>query len=199
MGTKDARVDAYIAKSADFAKPILKSVRATVHAACPEVVETIKWGFPHFTYNGMLCATAAFKAHCALVFWKGKLVVGDAPASKGGAMGQLGRITKLADLPSKPALTKLVKKAMKLNDEGIKAPRDKTKPKSPPKVPADLAAALKRNAKARAAFEKFPPSHKREYVEWITSAKRDETRARRLAQAIDQIAQGKSQSWKYER
>jgi uncharacterized protein YdeI (YjbR/CyaY-like superfamily) len=196
MATTDPRVDAYIAKSAEFARPILKYLRAAVHAASPEIEETLKWSMPHFMYKGMLCGMAAFKQHCAFGFWKGKLV---ADLSE-EAMGQFGCITKVSDLPSKRALTAYVKKAMALNDAGVKSPtRTKNaKPKSPVKVPDDLAAALRRNKKAGATFEGFSPSHRREYVEWITEAKREETRAKRLATALEWLAEGKSRNWKYE-
>src|SRR4051812_14802244 len=164
MGTRDARVDAYIAKSADFARPILTHLREVVHAACPDVEETMKWSFPHFQYKGMLCSMAAFKEHCAFGFWKGALVVGkgDGEAEKG--MGQFGRIAGLSDLPTKKVLTGYIKEAMRLNDEGVKSPsRSKPKPKTPREVvvPDDLARALKANKKAGATFEGFSPSHRR--------------------------------------
>lgn len=196
MGTRDRRVDAYIAKSADFAKPILEYIREVVHEACPDVEETIKWGFPNYQYKGMLCSMAAFKEHCTFGFWKGSLVVDAADRRSDDAMGQLGRITKLSDLPPRKKLVAYVKKARELNDAGVKVVR-KTKPKPALEPPADLLAALKKNKKAHASFEGFPPSHKREYVEWIIDAKTDETRQRRLAQAVEWIAEGKPRNWKY--
>jgi uncharacterized protein YdeI (YjbR/CyaY-like superfamily) len=199
MGTRDPRVDAYIAKSADFARPILTAIRDTVHAACPETVEEMKWSFPHFTYKGMLCGMAAFKQHCTFGFWKGSLVLGGS-AKDADAMGQFGRITRVSDLPAKKAFTGYIKKAMALNDEGVKIerrpPRRATVDTAPP---ADLAAALKKNKKANASFKAFPPSHKREYIEWITEAKGGDTRARRLKTAVDWMAEGKPRNWKYER
>jgi uncharacterized protein YdeI (YjbR/CyaY-like superfamily) len=198
MGTRDARVDTYIAKSAGFARPILEHLRDVVHAACPEVEETMKWSFPHFQYKGILCSMAAFKEHCAFGFWKGALVVGEG-ADGEKAMGQFGRITTLSDLPSKKVLTGYIKKAMQLNADGVKSPT-RSKPKAPPKpvvVPDDLSAALRANAKARATFEKFPPSHKREYIDWITEAKTQATRARRLETAVEWMAEGKPRNWKY--
>ena len=120
MGTRDARVDAYIAKSADFARPILNHLREVVHAACPDVEETMKWSFPHFQYQGMLCSMASFKEHCAFGFWKGSLVVGKDAAEAEKAAGQFGRLTKVSDLPSKKVLTGYIKEAMKLNEDGVK-------------------------------------------------------------------------------
>jgi uncharacterized protein YdeI (YjbR/CyaY-like superfamily) len=197
MGKRDARVDAYIAKSGDFAKPILTHLRELVHTTCPDVEETMKWSFPHFMYGGMLCSMAAFKEHCAFGFWKGALVLGkDGPEADRGA-GQFGRITKVAELPSKKELTGYIKKAMKLNDEGVKAERARPKERSELVVPDDLAAALARNKKAQATFDKFSPSHKREYVEWITEAKAEPTRIRRLETAIEWMAEGKPRNWKY--
>ena len=198
-GKRDPRVDAYIEKSADFAKPILTHLRDVVHAACPQVEETMKWSFPHFMHHGMMCAMAALKQHCTFGFWKGELVVGRASAEDERAMGQFGRITGLAGLPSRKALTAYIRKAAKLNEEGIKPSRAKPKPRPEAAVPDDLASSLKRNRKAAATFAAFSPSQRREYVEWIVEAKREETRAKRLAQAIEWIAEGKSRNWKYEK
>ncbi|MBK7878799.1 MAG: YdeI/OmpD-associated family protein [Planctomycetes bacterium] len=196
MGTKDPRVDSYIAKVAPFAKPILTHLRAVVHAACPSVSETIKWGSPSFEYEGILCNMAAFKAHCAFGIWKHDLVVeGDTKAKE--AMGSFGRITSLSDLPPKTTLVRYLKKAMKLNEQGIQAARKKTVPKEPIAVHPEFRAALAKSKKARATFDAFPPGHRREYLEWIADAKRDETRARRIATAIEWLEQGKSRNWKY--
>jgi len=197
MGSRDRRVDAYIAKSGDFAKPILKHLREIVHEACPEAEETMKWSFPHFDYKGMLCAMAAFKQHCTFGFWKGSLIV-DRNGESLAAMGQFGRITAISDLPSKRVLGGYVRAAAKLNDEDIKVVR-KPKLKKPLAVPANLREALKKNRKALGTFEDFSPSQKREYVEWITESKREETRERRLKQAVEWMSQGKTRNWKYAR
>jgi len=198
MGKRDPRVDDYIRKAAPFAQPILTDIRQTVHASCPDVEEAMKWSFPHFLYKGMLCSMAAFKQHAAFGFWKGSLVTG---SGKGpDAMGQFGRITKRSDLPSSKVLAGFVKKAAKLNDAGVKVAREpKRTTAKPVKTPADLAAALKKAPNAKAGFDALSPSHKREYVEWITEARTEDTRARRLAQAIEWMAEGKSRNWKYER
>ena len=198
MGTRDDRVDAYIAKSPEFARPILTHLRDLVHAACPDVEETMKWSRPHFLYKGMLCGMSAFKEHCAFGFWNGSVVAkGKGDEAKDGA-GQFGRITQVADLPSKKILTGYIKEAMKLNEAGIKSPT-RTKPKTPREVivPDDLRAALQKNKKALATFEKFPPSHKREYIEWITEAKTEATRTKRLDTTIEWLAEGKPRNWKY--
>jgi hypothetical protein len=197
MGKRDPRIDAYIAASADFAKPILKYLREVVHEACPDVEETIKWRMPHFDYQGILCGMAAFKEHCAFNIWKGSLIVGGGAPE---AMGNFGRITKLSDLPSKKTLTGYIKQAMKLREDGVKNPaRSKPRKASEVVVPSDLASALRKNKKAATAFEGFPPSHKREYAEWISDAKRDETRKRRVDTAVEWMAEGKSRNWKYEK
>jgi len=203
MGKKHPGVDAYIAKSADFAKPILKRIRKVVHAACPAVEEELKWNFPHFLYKGMLCGMAAFKAHCSFGFWRGSLLAEKFPElgeNSKESMGKFGRITDDSELPADKLLAQYIKAAMKLNDDGIK-PKKLAKPKRKPaaKVPDYLLAALKKNKKAFVSFEGFSPSCKREYVEWITGAKQEETRQRRLAQAIAWIAEGKSRNWKYEK
>src|SRR6185436_6775945 len=198
MGRRDPRVDAYIREAAPFARPILEEIRETVHAACPDVEEAMKWRFPHFMYHGMLCGMAAFKQHAAFGFWKGSLVVG---AGNGAdAMGQFGRVTKRSDLPSRRVLAGYVKKAAALNEQGIKAPRAaKRSPKAPIAVPPDVTAAFKKNRRALLGFEALSPSHRREYLEWITEAKTETTRARRLEQALAWMAEGKSRNWKYER
>ena len=196
MANTDPRVDAYIEKSADFARPILKHLRKVVHAACPEVEETIKWSFPHFDYKGeMMCSMASFKAHCAFGFWKGSLVLGDKVVD--GAMGHLGRITSLDDLPSDRTLTSYIRKAARLNDEGVKAVRAPRRSTAEVEVPEDLTKALKKNKKALATFAAFPPSHKREYVQWIVEARGADTRKRRLESAVEWIAEGKPRNWKY--
>jgi len=204
VGTRDPRVDAYIARSADFAKPILKHLRELVHRACPEVQETMKWSFPHFDYKGMLCDMAAFKAHCSLGFWKASLLkkriaIDVRTGKRKDGMGNFGRICSLRDLPSDATLVELIKQAAELNEQGIKQARPKPQKKKPVRIPADLAAALNKNARARAAFDAFSPSHKREYIDWISEAKSDDTRQRRLETALEWIAHGKHRHWKYER
>jgi uncharacterized protein YdeI (YjbR/CyaY-like superfamily) len=196
MGSRGVRVDAYLKKSAAFARPILKHLREVVRDACPEVVETIKWGMPSFEYEGLLCGVAAFKGHCAFGFWKHALVVGDDARAR-ESMGSFGRITALADLPSKAVLRRYVRKAMRLNEQGVKAPREKTRPRKRVPMHPDLKRALARSRKAAATFKAFSPSHQREYLEWIAEAKRDETRTRRVAKAIEWLAEGKPHNWKY--
>ncbi|MES2163108.1 MAG: YdeI/OmpD-associated family protein [Pseudomonadota bacterium] len=198
MPTIDPRVDAYIAKSAEFAQPILKHLRAVVHEACPDVEETMKWSFPHFMYKGMMCGMSAFKAHCALGFWKGELLMADEANRE--AMGQFGRIETVKDLPSKKVLTGYIKKAMKLNDDGIAAPaRAKPAEPRPLFVPDDFAEALRAVPAALRHFEAFSPSKKRDYAEWIAEAKTEATRSRRREQAVEWIAEGKARNWKYEK
>ena len=203
MGTKDSRIDAYIDKAADFAKPILGHLRRVVHAGCPDVVETIKWGFPHFEHKGVLCSMAAFKQHCAFGFWKGSILAEKHPELAGAedpAMGQLGRITAISDLPEEEKLLQYVREAAALNDQGVKAP-NRSKPRKDREldVPDDLIEALRSNPQALATFEGFSPSNKREYVEWVTEAKSEETRKRRLDTAIEWMAEGKIRNWKYVR
>lgn len=200
MPTLDPRIDEYIAKSAPFAQPILAHLRQVIHDACPEVEETIKWGMPFFMYNGLLCNMASFKAHCTFGFWKGELLVAQEDDKGREAMGQFGRITSLKDLPPKRTLAGYVKKAMALNVDGIKAPA-RTRQKEPHalSVPDDFLAALEDVPAASAYFAAFPPSAKRDYVEWLLDAKTETTRQRRLEQAVEWIAEGKRRFWKYEK
>jgi len=196
MGKKDPRIDLYVANAPDFAKPILTEIRGRVHAACPEVEEALKWRQPSFEYKGLMCGMAAFKEHCVFGFWKAPLVLG-AAAEGANAMGYRDKITSIADLPPKTVFKANIRKAMALNDAGIGVEKPAKTAKPPVVVPADLAAAVKKNRKAQATFEAFSPSHRREYVEWVTEAKTEATRARRLAQAVEWLAEGKPRNWKY--
>jgi len=197
MGRKDPRVDAYIAKAAPFARPILNHLREVIHASSSDIDEAMKWSFPHFMYKGILASMASFKEHAAFGFWKGSLIV-DKAGRSAEAMGQFGRITSVKDLPSKRVLTGYVKQAVKLNDAGVPSPtRSRPKLKRPVVVPKDLAAALKQNRKALTTYKGFPPSQRREYVEWITEAKTDATRRKRLTTAVEWMSEGKRRMWKY--
>jgi uncharacterized protein YdeI (YjbR/CyaY-like superfamily) len=194
---KDPRIDAYIDKAAPFARSILKYLRKVVHAGCPEVEETLKWSMPHFDYKGVMCGMAAFKEHCAFGFWKSTLILGNNKVEE-EAMGHFGRITSLDDLPGEKTLIGYVRKAAELNEKGIKVPgRTQPKKKRPLQIPDYLKTALEKNAKAKKAFENFTPTNQREYVEWLTEAKREETRQQHLKTAIDWMAQGKVRNWKY--
>ncbi|MHB1048763.1 MAG: YdeI/OmpD-associated family protein [Bacteroidota bacterium] len=202
MAQKDKRIDTYIARSQPFARPILKRLRLLVHKACPDVEETMKWSFPHFDYKGeMMCSMAAFKQHCAFGFWKASLLkdksfIANAKTEK--AMGHLGRITSLADLPTDKTLIASIKEAMRLNDAGIKVKKPPVEKKSKNLVvPPQLQAALKKNFAARKVFEEFSYSNKKDYVEWIADAKTDETRARRIDTAVEWLSEGKPRNWKY--
>jgi uncharacterized protein YdeI (YjbR/CyaY-like superfamily) len=198
MAAKDPRIDAYIAKSAAFAKPILKHLRKIVHAGCPKVQETMKWSMPHFDYKGVMCGMAAFKQHCVFGFWKEALIFDPDKIAEKTAMGSFGCIKSLADLPNEKTLVVYVKKAAALNEAGIKAPgRTQPKKKEPLAVPDDFSGALKKSAKARKTFGDFAPSKQREYVEWVTEAKRPETRQERLVTSIQWLSEGKARHWKY--
>jgi uncharacterized protein YdeI (YjbR/CyaY-like superfamily) len=199
MPTVDPRIDAYIEKSADFARPVLTHLRKLIHKACPDVTETLKWSMPSFEFKGILCGFAAFKRHCTFGFWKQSLMESDAFPKNKTAMGSFGRITSLDDLPSDKVMIGLIHQAMELNENGVKVAR---KPKSTSKeltVPLDLTKALSKNKTAKAAFEKFSYSHKKEYVEWIEEARTEPTRNKRLATTVEWLSEGKSRNWKYEK
>jgi uncharacterized protein YdeI (YjbR/CyaY-like superfamily) len=193
MPTRDPRIDAYITRAAGFAKPILNRIRKLVHTTCPKVEETIKWSSPFYEHKGILLATPAFKHHCALIFWKGRLFLSKDQKAK------LRRLTSLSELPGDKILAGYIKKAAQLNESAIKNPA-RTKPKTKVKLvaPEYFLVALNKNKKALAGFERFSPSHKREYIEWITEARQAETRTRRMQTAITQMAEGKSRYWKYQ-
>jgi uncharacterized protein YdeI (YjbR/CyaY-like superfamily) len=204
MNHTDPRIDAYIAKSADFAKPILTHLRQVIHAACPEVEETWKWSFPNFLYKGeILCSMAAFKQHCSFGFWKASLmqdVDNILTITDREAMGHLGKIQGLKDLPKDTVLKKYIKAAMKLTDAGAKLPPKKKvtdREKSQLEVPADFAKELKKSKSAVKTFEAFSYTNKKEYIEWFNEAKTEATRNKRIAQAVEWIAEGKIRHWKY--
>ena len=199
MGRMDPRVDAYIAKAQPFAKPILNRIRKTVHAGCPDVTETIKWGMPAFEYKGPLAGMAAFKAHAVMGFWKARAMKTLPKDRVKDAMGTFGRFESVDDVPSEAALARMVKEAAPLNEEGVKVQRVAFAPKKPVDAPSYMLAAIKKNKRAHAAYEAFSPSCKREYVEWVTEAKTEATRERRLATAVQWMAEGKVRNWKYVR
>lgn len=187
---KDPRIDDYIAQSADFAKPVLARVRKLIHAACPNVEETIKWSFPFYTYQGVLAGTPAFKRHCALIFWKGKFILGK-------DRKKFMRLTSSADLPGDKILLGYIRKAVELNKAGTKTTKRRKTTASKVSVPSDVIAAFAKNKKSLTTFEALSSSHRREYIEWITQAKREETRIRRIQTAVKWLAKGKSFNWKY--
>jgi len=193
-------IDRYIAKSAEFAIPILTHLRKVIHQADARIEEKIKWGMPFFDCKGPVCNFAAFKKHCTFGFWKASLM--DDPIKlfeeSKDAMGSLGQIKSLADLPSDEVLIAYIQQAIKLNEEGKKvSPKTKSTEKKELNVPEDLAAAFKNNQAALETFSNFSYTNKKEYLEWLTEAKTAETRAKRLETAIDQMAEGKSRHWKY--
>ena len=202
MKNTDPRIDSYIAGSAQFARPILRHLRKLVHETCPDIEETVKWRSPTFLYRGKIMAgMAAFKEHCAFGFWHQGMeaVLGTDGRKVDTAMGSFGRITSLEDLPSDRKMTAYIRKAAALHESGAPArPRPAKRPAAPLAMPPDLAAALRRNKAAAAVFEKFSPSHRKEYIEWITEAKREETRQKRLATTLEWLAEGKTRNWKYE-
>lgn len=203
------KIDAYIGKSADFAQPILWHVRELFHKAVPELEEAVKWSMPFFTYKGIILGNmAAFKAHCAIGIWGQELVDQmkkdkAVPQVTGGSMGNFGRITSLKDLPADKVLIGYLKTAKKQIDEGTRTqsyarPAKPKTPKAEPEIPEVLAAALKKNKAAQQTFEAFPPSCRKEYIEWVSEAKREATRDARVAQAIAWMSEGKRRNWKYE-
>lgn len=198
---RNPEVDAFIAAAPAYARPILTKIRAAFHAGCPELEERIKWGMPSFEYKGMLGGMAAFKQHVTFGFWKSRLMVDFEKTfgrpGRGSAMG--ARVESGADLPSQKVLIAFVKEAKRLNDEGIKETKGAAAKRQTLRLPADLKAALAKHPKARTTFVNFSPSHQREYVQWITEAKRPETRAQRLATTLEWLAEGKTRNWKYAR
>ncbi len=192
------QIDAYIEKSQPFARPILKKLRRLLHQACPEIQETLKWGFPHFEHKGIVAGMAAFKEHATFGFWKQKLM-SDPHKLLDGKQPHMARVADVSELPADDILLAYIREAVALNEGGVKLPKKKTPPRPEMPVPDDLMAALRKNKKALATFEGFSPSNRREYIEWITEAKQPATRAKRLTTAIEWMAEGKPRNWKYMR
>jgi uncharacterized protein YdeI (YjbR/CyaY-like superfamily) len=196
MASHDPRIDAYIDQAPEFARPILRELRARVHATCPDTVETLKWRTPAFEHAGLLAGMAAFKAYCSFAFWKEQLLRKD-PALA-AVLDRCGKMTAVTDLPARPAFAKALRRAAQLNSDGVAVPKGRQAPKPAIAMPREFARALAANKQAKASFDGFSPSHKREYLEWIVDARKDETRARRIEQAIAWLTQGKHRNWRYE-
>lgn len=200
MTKQDPRIDAYIAKAAPFAQFILQHIRKLVHKACPDITETMKWSFPHFEYKGVVCSMAAFKQHCAFGFWKASIMEDPNKImhiKDRGAMGHFDRITTVKDLPADKIMIAYIKEAVQLNEKGIKLPAKTKTTQKEIVVPSDIIAALKKNTKAKKVFEAFSPSHQKEYIEWITEAKTEPTRIKRLNTMLEWLEEGKDRNWKY--
>ena len=191
---RDPRIDAYIAKAQPFARPILERVRERVHAVVPDIEETLKWSTPTYCKGGkIVLGTAAFKAHASVGFWRGQELGMD---RKDEGMGQLGKLTSVDDLP--PNLDELIATAVELSATAPAPRKSKHEPKPPPEMHPEFAAALAKSPKAKATLDGFPPSAQRDYLEWITEAKQDATRAKRIADAVQWLSEGKRRHWKYE-
>ena len=192
--SRDPRIDAYIASARPFARPILEKVRERVHAVVPGVEEGMKWSHPNYLHNGkIVLGAAAFKQHASVHFWRGQEL---GVETKSGAMGQLGKLTSVDDLPAN--LDELIRKAADLST--APAPRKpKHAPKPPPPMHPEFAAALSKAPKAKATLDGFPPSAQRDYLEWIAEAKQDATRHKRIATAVEWLSEGKRRNWQYER
>lgn len=196
--SRDPAIDAYIARAQPFARPVLSHIRERVHSAVPDVKETTKWSSPAFTINSqILLIMAAFKQHAALNFWRGQELGGD--KANADAMGQFGRLTSVDDLPPDEELDRLIRDAVALAKTAPAPRKLKHAPKRPPQVHPDFAAALDRAPKAKAALEGFPPSAQRDYLEWISEAKQESTRQKRIATAVEWLSDGKRRHWKYEK
>lgn len=205
MSAHDKRIDEYIAKAQPFAQPILEHLRELVHQAVPEVQENIKWGMPAFEYKGPFCGMASFKGYIHFMFHKGSMLrerstyLTRTDSKAKDPMTGFLHIKALNELPPDKAIIDILKQAAELNDDGVKIPKPPKKDASEVAVPDDLLKALKANKTAARHFENFSYSKRKDYVEWINSAKTDKTRESRLATAVEWIAEGKSRNWKYER
>jgi uncharacterized protein YdeI (YjbR/CyaY-like superfamily) len=199
----DLKVDEYFAKAEDFAKPVLQHWRQLIHDTCPDVVEAIKWGFPHFDYKGdFMFVIASYKNHCSFSFIKAELM-SDVSLKESKVLKPvqrfLGKVTSLADLPPDDEFIKLLKEAMVLNEKGIKVVAPKSDKTKVFETPAYFLEKLATNAKAKEIFESKSDSFRKDYIIWITDAKTDATRQKRMDEALEWIAEGKGRFWKYEK
>jgi uncharacterized protein YdeI (YjbR/CyaY-like superfamily) len=177
MAKIEKRTELYIGKAADFAQPILWHITGLVHKACPDVEETFKWSFPCFMYKGnILCSMAAFKQHAVFGFWlESKMKDPHKILNRGkerDSMGHLGQLKTLKNLPPDKIMIAYIKEAMALIDKGEKLTKGPAKPKTPLKIPTYFKTALSKNKRALNTFENFSYSQKKEYVSWVTEAKR---------------------------
>lgn len=198
---RNPQIDAYIAKSAAFAQPVLQHIRSLVHQVCPAALETVKWGMPHFEYKGILCHMAAFKHYCSVGFYKAELMkdAAELAAARKESMGHLGKITSMADLPSDEVLKGYIQQAAALNEAGVKKEVIKKDGNKDLLIPQEITAALANDAVANHTFNNFSYSHKKEYIEWITEAKTATTRIKRVTAMLGWLADGKTRNWKYEK
>ncbi len=200
--SKDPRIDAYIAKAQPFAQEILREFRSIIHDFCPEVVETMKWSFPHYMFkNTILCSTASFKAHCAFGFWMHRSMsdqFGLFKREQEGGMGSIGKMRSTNDIPPREQLGVYIHEAMQLIEAGVKL-KTTSKTLRAVEIPEDLAEILTKNPQAQSFFDSLSPSHKREYTEWISNAKREETRLNRLKTTLNNLLEGKTKEWKYQK
>ena len=203
MSKLNPQVDAYIAKSADFAKPILEHLRKVIHDTCPDVEEVIKWGIPHFDYKGdMMCILAAYKKHCSFSLFKAELMKDPKlieSVKAGQKMGYMDKLTALSDLPATEVLVAYIKEAMALNENGVKKVRPKSDTPKEVEMPVEFSEQLALNPKAKEIFESKSPSFRKNYLIWITDAKTDATRQKRIEQSLEWIAEGKGRFWQSEK
>ncbi len=200
MGKKSPEVDAYIRSAPEYARPILKKLRQQMHKAAPDIEEAIKWSSPTFVHKGIVTGMSAFKNYVTIGFWKGRLMKDPKEIFEGAGRTSITtiKLSDVSELPPEKVMLSYIREAVKLNADGVKAPAaPREKRTAQVKAPADLLAALKKSKKAAATFEAFPPSHKKEYIAWIVEAKREATRERRIATAVEWMSEGKPKNWKY--
>lgn len=204
MKNANPKFGEYIAKSADFAKPILTHLRQLIHDTCPDVDEIMKWSIPHFDYKGeMMCILAAYGHHCSFTFWKADLM-SDQKLRKNvdpkQPLGYMSKLTSLSDLPSDAGLIAYIKEAMALNENGVKLViKRKTEAPAVIEVPDYFAEKLAANPVAKEIFESKSASFRKDYLVWIIDAKTDATRQKRMEESLEWIAEGKGRFWKYEK
>ena len=186
---RNPKVDAYIDKQQDFAKPILKHVRKLAHEALPRAEEALKWGVPYFTVNGKnAVGMAAFKKHASVMVCSTE--------TAGGGMGNFGKLTDVSQLPGDEELIRQFRESA----EAVQSP-ETSQPKTKPvlAMPDDLASAIADTPSAQEVFDGFTDAQRRDYIEWVMSAKRQPTREKRVATAAEWIGEGKKRNWKYEK
>ncbi|MCB0792148.1 MAG: DUF1801 domain-containing protein [Flavobacteriales bacterium] len=196
------RINSHIAEQDEWKRRLMVRLRQLIHQVDPGIEETWRWNGPHFDRNGIMLGMSAHKTCVSIWFHKGALLKDPRrlfePLEKDEAKGMRVYKLKESDAIDEKAFTELVKQAVKLNEDGVKLSEAKPARKTLV-VPPELESVLKKDQHAMTNWEGFSYSKKKDYIEWVTDAKREETRKRRIAQAFQLIRDGLALNERYEK
>src|SRR5438270_1264994 len=176
-----------LANAPEGTRPILVRLRRIFRQASPKLEEAIKWGVPCYLFKGPVGGFAAYKQHVSWGLWKSRALNDPEGLLGRGVSVMAGKITKVSEIPPAAKIIALIEQVIALNEAGIKSPKPPE-----PELPADFAAAMKKAGKAARHYAAFTPARKWQYVNWVTQAKRAETRAKRIEIAVERIGEGKT-------